>query len=924
MILNKIFKESHSNSIDDMVMNNFYKEINDKLNNIKNIMNENNDANDIKLIKEDLYDKLYAIYDIKRYQINPNTEIDIKKEIDTRAESYNIINNNKIVGGYLLEGDSEEIIEKINQDIKKIEKLIKVVASDNNKKYENDIIMIKNLANKINSGVKEIYKKKNLNSASILKKDFINNRTENINNLINKYKSFKDNILEKIKNDDDNDNKGKDSSFNTSNYTIKTINDLKNNNLQDEFSSLMNYVQGLKNISGGGNTFDKKVIINDNKYRLELYKKLKSIYIDLITNYFKIIDEAGNEEEETSFLYELDLENSNSTIINNTYIKFLKLNNDKLQKIMSNNDNLKELVIKKSSQYKDFNESIESEYKILISNLDGYIKSINQEDSEDVDTAVDINNTKKKTKIIEKDIYNKLKNLLTTLYDENEARKSYNKKEITEDKIKEIKKRLDNHNINEKFTDLKSKYNELKEIGKDKTDKTINIDIENESNILKKKTNISKRIKILNDAKPKLESSLEKLFTIVEELNKLNLSEYEMFVKQILSSHKLQLFSTKQESTNHTIIKSVTNEINELEEQKKKYEEQSKLIDKQKSREKNNIIQPQYRFFPPNDNSQPTNENIKGKKGGAANENENEYIYNVSLDDDKEMFKNKNSHIKDLLIRNDSKEDDRLKYNLGNLMVELKNNVKYTESFEEYGEKKKDFETSSTNLNINNDYNEQNIYETLWNDYNSGINNSSQNRAHTAMSNIRENENLYGKILVNNLDPQLVLKINFQDKAIFLLLVFIIRTISIILLEFLIDNNIIKTLQGSIIFYGFIYMLILFLLVFLVNYDSYKLRILLNYLNIHINSSNLILQNVLFIIFISLVFILVKSDDILKYFGSILDYTNIYNNIYDYSSYFDNESKNNLSHSEKLKLLYRIDIISMIIFIFTGFLVLVL
>ena len=91
-----------------------------------------------------------------------------------------------------------------------------------------------------------------------------------------------------------------------------------------------------------------------------------------------------------------------------------------------------------------------------------------------------------------------------------------------------------------------------------------------------------------------------------------------------------------------------------------------------------------------------------------------------------------------------------------------------------------------------------------------------------------------------------------------------------------------------------------------------------------LNSSNLILQNILFIIFIILIFILVKSDDILKYFGYGFDYTNIYGSLYDYLSSFDEESGSNLSNSEKLKLLYRTDILSMIIFIFTGFLVLIL
>ena len=115
-----------------------------------------------------------------------------------------------------------------------------------------------------------------------------------------------------------------------------------------------------------------------------------------------------------------------------------------------------------------------------------------------------------------------------------------------------------------------------------------------------------------------------------------------------------------------------------------------------------------------------------------------------------------------------------------------------------------------------------------------------------------------------------------------------------------------------------------------VNYDSYKLRIIFNYLNFHINSSNIILHIILFTIFTAIVYILVQSDNFLKNFGYIFDYTNIYNHIYDYiglfnyKGLFNENSETNISRDEKLKLLYRMDIISMLVFIFTSSIVLIM
>ena len=126
--------------------------------------------------------------------------------------------------------------------------------------------------------------------------------------------------------------------------------------------------------------------------------------------------------------------------------------------------------------------------------------------------------------------------------------------------------------------------------------------------------------------------------------------------------------------------------------------------------------------------------------------------------------------------------------------------------------------------------------------------------------------------------------------------------------------------------YAGLYILLLLLFTAFVNLDSYKLRIVFNYLNMHINTSNIILHIMLFTIFSFLVIVIIQTDNFINNVGDILDFTYIYNYIYTFN--FDNllsgEFENNLSKDEKIKLQYRLDIISNLIFIFTATLILLI
>ena len=67
----------------------------------------------------------------------------------------------------------------------------------------------------------------------------------------------------------------------------------------------------------------------DNKARLKLFNDLKKIYISLVTNYYKIIDEAGEEEKEYNFLFDTENIKEDNKSTTELY-KFLRKYNDEL------------------------------------------------------------------------------------------------------------------------------------------------------------------------------------------------------------------------------------------------------------------------------------------------------------------------------------------------------------------------------------------------------------------------------------------------------------------------------------------------------------------------------------------------------------------------------------------------------------------
>jgi hypothetical protein len=232
----------------------------------------------------------------------------------------------------------------------------------------------------------------------------------------------------------------------------------------------------------------------------------------------------------------------------------------------------------------------------------------------------------------------------------------------------------------------------------------------------------------------------------------------------------------------------------------------------------------------------------------------------------------------------------------------------------------KEFNDTSGNKSIATTLKVPSLYEDIWDEY------VKLNRYAKTNGNlpIYADDMLYNKIKLHNLDPAVVLNLNFSDRIIFIITMFFIRLIIVIFIELLIDYNILRNLEYAILSYAIFYIIFIIILILVINFDAYKLRILINYLNMHVNSTKIFLHILLFIIFMVLVYIMIKSNDSLNTFGDLFDFTHIYKHLYEITETSRTNSENKLSQEEKLKLQYRVDIITMIVFIFTTFLVLVI
>ena len=143
----------------------------------------------------------------------------------------------------------------------------------------------------------------------------------------------------------------------------------------------------------------------------------------------------------------------------------------------------------------------------------------------------------------------------------------------------------------------------------------------------------------------------------------------------------------------------------------------------------------------------------------------------------------------------------------------------------------------------------------------------------------------------NNLVPRKVLRVTLRDKVIILFTTLFMRLITLSIVEFMIEKGILKNLKYTMLAYLGFFSIIFIAFTALINLDLYRLRIVFNYLNFHANSDKVYSYLLL-----------------LWAFGGIIYYiiTNVNLDI----------TVTNTSEDVKARLIYRIQVLSLIIWLF--------
>jgi flagellar basal body rod protein FlgC len=148
----------------------------------------------------------------------------------------------------------------------------------------------------------------------------------------------------------------------------------------------------------------------------------------------------------------------------------------------------------------------------------------------------------------------------------------------------------------------------------------------------------------------------------------------------------------------------------------------------------------------------------------------------------------------------------------------------------------------------------------------------------------------------NNLIPRNVLRVSMRDRIIILFTTLFMRLITLSIVEFMIEKGVLKNLKYTLLAYLGFFSILFIAFTGLVNLDMYRLRIVFNYLNFHANSDKVYSYLIL-----------------LWTFGAIIYYiiTNVNQDI----------NVTNTSEDVKARLIYRIQVVSLIVWLFLTIMV---
>ncbi len=153
--------------------------------------------------------------------------------------------------------------------------------------------------------------------------------------------------------------------------------------------------------------------------------------------------------------------------------------------------------------------------------------------------------------------------------------------------------------------------------------------------------------------------------------------------------------------------------------------------------------------------------------------------------------------------------------------------------------------------------------------------------------------------ILDNLELNLsdIFKVNFEDKLAFIFFILILHIVVYSIVESLIMNDYLTDIVYIMAVYVGVYVAIMFILILILNkYVNYRMKSVLNYLNSDFNMQLITMH--LFIVFMFYIIVLILSQHI---------------------DIFKAEDED-----DKLQVLYRIEVISSIIFIFSGVFVMIL
>ena len=249
---------------------------------------------------------------------------------------------------------------------------------------------------------------------------------------------------------------------------------------------------------------------------------------------------------------------------------------------------------------------------------------------------------------------------------------------------------------------------------------------------------------------------------------------------------------------------------------------------------------------------------------------------------------NNNDLIKDLKILHNSIIFDDYKFKVSKPINQKLDDI---ENKLEPSEVKNVSFTNNSGEEVN--YNSfDNIFNRIWNQYIKDIKRNTKLRKEV-------DSDFYNSIKRNDLNPEVVLDISSTDKIIFIILLFVIRQLSLYICEYLLNNNNLTQFKYLLFMYSVLYIIILFGFLIFINMDDYKLRILFNYLNLHINGANIFSHITLFILFILIIYYFIYSVD----------------------SNIKNRNTDELTEEEKIDYKYKLDIITLIIYVFSSIII---